>query len=183
MTCASSPPYIIWSRCALPVADNSLSEQTVTSGIQTQSIADMNAKYAIALILALQVSMSLCEVPAPDQELVDKVIDMRTTFLKRLVNFYGKMQSVAAPVIEKLGEGDNGKAVKEFFEGLQTKPELQAIAKVSGGIAEEITPLVDKARLSILGLYGHYARPYVGQFLSDQIDITKKFLDIFLPAE
>ncbi|XP_037129328.1 apolipoprotein A-II [Syngnathus acus] len=183
-TCALSvPPYIIWSRCELPVADNSLSEQTVTSGNQTQSIADMNTKYAIALILALQVSMSLCEVPAPDQELVDKYNTLKGVFYKRLINAYGKIQAAVAPLVEKMGESDQGAKAKEYLEDLQTKPELQAIIKVGSGIVEEVGPLVDKARTSVLGLYGHYLRPQIGEYLNDAINNIKVYLDKFLPAQ
>ncbi|XP_077432586.1 apolipoprotein A-II [Vanacampus margaritifer] len=177
------PPYIIWSRCELPVADDSLSEQTVTSGLQTQSIADMNTKYAIALILALQVSMSLCEIPAPDQELVDKYNALKGTFYKRLINAYARVQAAAAPMIEKFGESPQGTVAKDYIEDLQNNAELKAIVKVGSGLAEEVGPLVDKARQSVLGLYGQYLRPHVGNYLSDAIDHIKVHLDKFLPAE
>merc|ERR1712042_588 len=62
----------------------------------------MNGKYALALILALQVSMSLCEIAAPDQELVDKYEAMKATFFKRLLNAYNKVHTAAGPVMEKV---------------------------------------------------------------------------------
>ncbi|XP_061633524.1 apolipoprotein A-II [Phyllopteryx taeniolatus] len=183
MTCARSPPYIIWSRCELSVADNSLSEQTVTSGIQTQSIADMNAKYAIALILALQVSMSLCDIPEPEQELVDKYNNLKSTFYKRLLNAYGKVHEVAAPVIEKIGEGERGAAAKDLWEDLQSKPEVQAMVKVASALAREVGPLVDQGRAATLGMYAQYLRPHIGGYLDWCISNIKAHLDKFLPAE
>ncbi|XP_077455812.1 apolipoprotein A-II [Stigmatopora argus] len=136
----------------------------------------MNAKYVIALLLTLQVSMSLCDVPAPEQELVDKYNDLKTTFYKRLINAFGK-------IMEKVEEGKQSQATKDFLASVQNKPQLDAIRKVSSGIVQEITPIVDKTREGALGLYGHYLRPHIGQYLSDSIDEIKKFLDIFLPAQ
>ncbi|XP_061676450.1 apolipoprotein A-II [Syngnathoides biaculeatus] len=141
----------------------------------------MNAKYSIALILALQVSMSLCDIPEPDKDLVDKYKNMKTTFYQRLLTAYDKVHEVAAPVIEKLGEGPQGTAAKELLEDIKDKPELQAIVKVGSGLVQEIGPLVDKARNTALGIYGHYVRPTFGQFLSDIIDNIKIHLDKFLP--
>merc|ERR1712035_202261 len=114
--------------------DNSLAEKTVTSWICTSNTtADMNAKYALALILALQVSMSLCEVPAPSQELVDKYDEMKANFYKRILNAYNKLQTAVAPYVEKVGDTDRGQAAKDYVEDLQTKPEFQAIVKVATG--------------------------------------------------
>ncbi|XP_054639164.1 apolipoprotein A-II [Dunckerocampus dactyliophorus] len=137
----------------------------------------MHAKYAVALILALQVSMSLCDVPQPDQDLVEKYEAYRTTFYKRLLNAYGKLQAAVAPVIEKIGEDQH------LMEGMQSSPQVQALAKVARGMAEEISPLVEKARMATLGVYGHYLRPHIGQYLSDSIDQIKVYLDKFLPAQ
>merc|ERR1712002_172864 len=164
--------------------DNSLSEKTVTSWICTSSTtAVMNGKYALALILALQVSMSLCDVPAPEQELVDKYEAMKTVFYKRLLNAYGRIQAAAAPLVEKIGESPQGHATKDYIEDLQTKPEFQAAVKIATGVAHEAGPLVEKARQAGLGLYGHYLRPYIGQYLDDGINHIKVYLDQFMPAE
>ncbi|MFJ1143591.1 hypothetical protein ACIKK6_24190, partial [Bacillus thuringiensis] len=136
-----------------------------------------------ALILALQVSMSLCEIPPPSQELVDKYDTLKATFYSRLLNAYGKLQAVAVPLVEKAGQDQRVQVVKDFIEDLQTKPELQAIVKVASGVGEEAGPLVDKARSSVMGLYGNYVRPHIGNYLSDGIDHIKVYLDKFMPAE
>merc|ERR1712121_252275 len=127
----------------------------------------MNGTYALALILAPQVSMSLCEVPAPDQELVDKYEAMKATFYKRILNAYHKLQAAAVPAVEKIGEN----------------PHVQGAVKIITGVAQEAAPLVDKARTSALGAYGHYVRPHIGTYLNDGIEYIKTILDRVLPAE
>ncbi|XP_060936489.1 apolipoprotein A-II [Limanda limanda] len=143
----------------------------------------MNAKYVLALILALQVSTCLCEVPAPSQELVDKYDEMRSTFIKRLMHAYGKIQEVAAPLAAKISESERGQTAKTYVDDVQAKPAYQAVVKVAQGLAEEAAPLVDKARVSALGVYEEYMRPQVGQYMSDVIDHIKAYLDLVMPAE
>merc|ERR1712035_65994 len=147
--------------------DNSLAEKTVTSWICTSNTtADMNAKYALALILALQVSMSLCEVPPPSQELVDKYNTMKDGFYKRLLNTYGRVQAAVAPLAERFAQDELGQVAKDYIAFLQTKPQFQADVKVAAAIAQEAGPLADKARETVLGLYEHYLRDQIGTQLS-----------------
>lgn len=49
----------------------------------------------------------------------------------RLLNAYGKLQAAAAPLVEKVGEDEQGQAAKTYIEDLQTKPEFQAFVKVA----------------------------------------------------
>ncbi|KAM4600594.1 apolipoprotein A-II [Polymixia lowei] len=184
MTFACSPPYIILSSCEHRVTDNSLSEKTVTSWICTSNTtAEMNGKFALALILTLQVSMSLGEVADPDPELVAKYEAMKTVFYKRLLNAYARLQAAAEPIVAKLGEDGQGQAARDYMEGLQSKPQLQTAVKLATGLAQEAAPLVEKARMTGLGLYGTYLRPYIGAYLDDGINHAKVYLDKFMPAE
>jgi len=136
----------------------------------------------LALFLALQVSMSLCEVPEPSKDLVEKYEAMKGVFYKRLLNAYGKLQAAAAPLIENMDQ-TRGQAAKDYIEDLQTKPHFQAVVKVGAGLAQEAAPLVDKARMAGLGLYGEYLRPHIGTYLDEAINSIKVVLDKYLPAE
>uniref|UniRef100_A0A096MHB0 Apolipoprotein A-II n=1 Tax=Poecilia formosa TaxID=48698 RepID=A0A096MHB0_POEFO len=182
MTFVCSPPYIISSRCELWFTGNSPPEKTVTSWICTSSnhslflVSEMNTKLVLALVFALQVSMSLSQVPAPSQELVDKYESLKATFYRRLVNAYGKLQGT-------VGQTEQAQTTREFIESLRDKPELQAVAKVASGLGAEAAPVVDRARASLLGLYEQYLRPHVGNGLSEAIDQIKVYLDQYMPAE
>uniref|UniRef100_A0A3Q0SF01 Apolipoprotein A-II n=1 Tax=Amphilophus citrinellus TaxID=61819 RepID=A0A3Q0SF01_AMPCI len=143
----------------------------------------MNAKYIFALIFALQVSMSLCELPEPSPEMVELYNNHKATFMKRLMNFYNKVHAAATPVLESAGTSDFGQNAREFAENLQAKPEFQAFVKVASGIGQEAGPIVDRARNAALGVYEHYLRPHIGNTLSKGIDHAKIFLNEVLPAE
>lgn len=75
--------------------------------------------------------MSLCEVPTPSQDLVDKYNEMKATFYKRLLNAFGKLQTAAGPLVERVGQDEQGQAAKTYVENVQTKPEFQAFVKVA----------------------------------------------------
>lgn len=74
--------------------------------------------------------MSLCDIPAPSQELVEKYDTMRGTLYKRILNAFTKLQAAAGPIIEKVAEHEHGQTAKEYVEDLQTKPQFQAAVKV-----------------------------------------------------
>ncbi|KAM4567825.1 apolipoprotein A-II [Fundulus diaphanus] len=136
----------------------------------------MNTKFLLALVFALQVSVSLSDVAAPSQELVDKYEAMKATFYKRLLNAYGKVHGAVS-------QTDQAQMARDFIESLKDKPELQAVVKVASGLGTEAAPIVDRARSSLLGLYEQYLRPQVGDGLSRAIDQIKLFLDQVMPAE
>ncbi|XP_060906191.1 apolipoprotein A-II [Labrus mixtus] len=143
----------------------------------------MNVKYVVALILALQVSVSVCDVPEPSQELVDKYNQMRSTFMSRIMVLYNKVQEAAAPMVESAGQNDQTSLIKTFIEDMQEKPEAQALIKFLSGLTQEASPLVDKARLSLLGLYEKYLRPNHGDSLDSFINNhLKPFLDTVAPV-
>nr|XP_043889301.1 apolipoprotein A-II [Solea senegalensis] len=143
----------------------------------------MNAKYIMALVLALQVSMSLCEAPTPSDELANKYQELKTKFFSRFINAYNKMQEAAAPLVEKVEGNEHGQAVKTYLEDLQASPRLQAFVKIAKGLGQEAVPLVDTARASALGAYEQNLRPHVGPYLNDFINYIKGYLDILMPAE
>ncbi|KAM7421213.1 hypothetical protein PAMA_015390 [Pampus argenteus] len=127
--------------------------------------------------------MSLCSVPPPDAELVQKYEQMRTTFYSRLLAAYSKFQEAAAPYLEKIGEHEHGQTTKHFVEEVMAKPEFQAFAKVAAGAGQEVGRVADTARTAALGAYAQYARPHIGTYLSDAIDSIKVYLDKYLPAQ
>ncbi|CAL8247521.1 unnamed protein product [Lota lota] len=141
----------------------------------------MNGKFALALILSLQVSLSLCEVPTPSQELVDKYEGMKSIFYRRVLNGIARAQQALGPMIQDMG--DSEQVAKAYVEGMHTNPKFQTAVKIASGLAQEASPLVDKARLAALGTYEQYLRPYIGTFLDDNITRAKFYLDKVLPAE
>uniref|UniRef100_I3KGV0 Apolipoprotein A-II n=2 Tax=Oreochromis niloticus TaxID=8128 RepID=I3KGV0_ORENI len=146
-------------------------------------LSEMNAKYIFALILVLQVSMSLCTVVEPSPEMVDLYNTHKATFMKRLMNFYNKVHAAATPVLEGIRDNEHAQDAREFAENLQSKPEFQTFMKVATAIRQEAGPLVDRARTAALGVYEHYLRPHIGITLGRGIDHAKSFLDEVLPAE
>lgn len=77
--------------------------------------------------------MSLCEVPQPDQELVEKYDELKTMFFMRLLTAFGKIQEAAAPYMKNVHHfhSEHGQATKDFVEDVMSKPEFQAVAKVA----------------------------------------------------
>lgn len=54
---------------------------------------------------------------------------------------------------------------------------------VTSGVAEELQPAVERARMAALGAYGEYLRPYIGMYLDNAINNIKPVLDVYLPSE
>ncbi|KAL6489369.1 hypothetical protein MHYP_G00031100 [Metynnis hypsauchen] len=137
-------------------------------------------KLALALIVALQVSVCLCTVPQPSQELVDKYTGLKETFLKRIVHFYENLHETVGTLAE--GTITGGKA-KELAEHVKSDHRAKAVSQLIAGLAEDVEPLLEKARLSGLGLYEEYLRPHIGDQLDHFITSVKPVLDTILPAE
>ncbi len=137
-------------------------------------------KLALALILALQVSLCLCEVPDPPQELVEKYDGYRTTFLKRVTNAYEFLHTF----FEKLLEGTiTGSKLKEISDASKGNERLQTFSKLVHAVFVEMQPGIEKARLKALGAYSEFLRPYIGTYLDTAINNAKPILDTFMPAE
>ncbi|MCE7038711.1 hypothetical protein [Bacillus cereus] len=139
-------------------------------------------KLTFALILALQVSVCVWaqDWPEPDKELVEKYEGLKAVFFKRLINAWEKAKEAIQPTLE--GSPTGGQA-KEILEELQKRPRVQSAMKIIGGLASDLEPIVDKARLALLGAYGHYLRPYVGEHLDKVITNIKPVLDTVLPHD
>ncbi|XP_035799099.1 apolipoprotein A-II [Amphiprion ocellaris] len=140
----------------------------------------MNAKYVFALILALQVSTSLCEIRDPSQELVDKYNEMKNTFKQRLINAYNKAKGVVETQVDGT---EGGAAAKARVEELKNSEEFKALLEVLNNMYTEVSPSVDKARTAVLGAYEEHARPHIGEYLNNFIDVAKAYLDKVMPAQ
>ncbi|KAI4884673.1 hypothetical protein NFI96_034281 [Prochilodus magdalenae] len=128
----------------------------------------------------MPMSVCLCEVKEPSKELVDKYGDLKATFIKRLVNLYEK----AHETLGTLAEGTiTGEKAKEIVEHVRTDHRAQTAGKLIAGLAEELEPLVEKARLATLGTYEEHLRPHVGEYLDHLISSIKPVLDTWMPAE
>ncbi len=75
--------------------------------------------------------MSLCDIPPPSDELVEKYEGMMSVFFKRLINAASKLHAAAAPYLEEAIDRENSQKAIAFMEELLTKPEIKAIAKVA----------------------------------------------------
>ncbi|XP_056123610.1 apolipoprotein A-II [Rhinichthys klamathensis goyatoka] len=137
-------------------------------------------KLTFALILALQVSVCVWaqQWPEPDKELVEKYEGLKAVFFKRIVTAWEKVKDSAQPMLESSPSG--GRA-QEIYDELKKSPRMESAVKIISGLVSEMEPVVDKARLALLGAYGHYLRPYVGEHLDKAITSIKPVLDTVLP--
>ncbi|KAK7147442.1 hypothetical protein R3I94_010077 [Phoxinus phoxinus] len=137
-------------------------------------------KLTFALILALQVSVCVWaqQWPEPDKELVEKYEGLKAVFFKRIVTAWEKVKDSAQPMLE--GTPTGGRA-QEIYGEIKQSPRVESTIKIISGLASELEPVVDKARLALLGAYGHYLRPYIGEHLDKAITSIKPVLDTVLP--
>ncbi|XP_055067722.1 apolipoprotein A-II [Misgurnus anguillicaudatus] len=135
-------------------------------------------KLTLALLLALQVSVCVWAepIPEPSRELVEKYEGLKAVFYKRIINAYSKFAAAIEPM---LADSD----AKEVVDELKKRPRVESAVKIISGLATELEPVVEKARLAVLGAYAHYLRPYIGESLDEAINNIKPVLDTVLPAE
>ncbi|KAM8847109.1 uncharacterized protein ACB058_013219 [Synchiropus picturatus] len=136
----------------------------------------MNAKLAVALILTLQVSLSLCEVPPPSPELVLKYNDLKATFFRRLSNLI--QRAPHSPVAQT----DEGQKAINLAKSAAQDPKAMAVAKVATALAEEMEPHMEVARNKALGVYEAYIRPVAKDHMEEFIKNMKAMLDRVMPA-
>ncbi|CAL8289966.1 unnamed protein product [Merluccius merluccius] len=127
------------------------------------------------------VSMSLCQVPPPSDELVKKYEDMKSTFYSRLIRGFETARAKLAPMVQQMGTDQQ--EVKEYLEAVQVHPKFQGAIKIASGLAQEASPMLEKARLAALGHYEYYLRPSIGAYLDESITQIKSVLNKFLPAQ
>ncbi|KAA0703238.1 hypothetical protein E1301_Tti006965 [Triplophysa tibetana] len=139
-------------------------------------------KLTLALILALQVSVCVWAepIPAPDKELVEKYEGLKAVFFKRLVNAYSKFIAAVVPMMDS---SPTGQLAKETVEELRKRPRVESAIKILSGLGSELQPIVDNARMSLLGAYGYYLRPYIGETLDKAINNIKPVLNTIMPVE
>nr|BAB40966.1 14kDa apolipoprotein [Anguilla japonica]BAH58379.1 apolipoprotein A-II [Anguilla japonica] len=140
----------------------------------------MSGKLVVAVILALQVTASLCELPQPSKELVDKYTDLKESVYKLLAYAGIKAKEALEPLAQHIPQSQ---AAKDYVEELQGKPHVQSVVKVATGVAGELVPLVDKVRMAGLGLYETYARPWLGTYLDQGVTAIKEYVNTVVPAE
>ena len=73
------------------------------------------------------VTVSLGEIPKPDQELLDKYTALKDSFYKRLSIYFNKAKVALEPLAEQIPHNEEA---KEYVENLQAKPQVQAAVKV-----------------------------------------------------
>lgn len=81
--------------------------------------------------LFLSVSVGLCEIPEPSQELVDKYNGLKAVFYRRLLNAYNRFQNNAAPLLERLSQSDQAQAATAFTGNSEVQRGYKAAAKIA----------------------------------------------------
>lgn len=78
----------------------------------------------------IPVSVSLCEIPNPSQELQQKYDDLKAKFMLRMVNFVNEVRAAAGPMVEKLTEGEDTDLFKGYVSSLLNMPQVQIASKL-----------------------------------------------------
>ncbi|XP_068616575.1 apolipoprotein A-II [Brachionichthys hirsutus] len=140
----------------------------------------MNTKYAVALLLVMQVSVSLCDVPKPSPELLAKYEDLKTRITNRINSGFMTIKTNAEPVLGVVMTPEDVENVKESVASL---PKAQQVSRTYDAVETEIKNLAAKFRNILLGIYQEYLRPKVGEDLSTAIDRLRTLVEIVDPPQ
>ncbi|KAM8847160.1 uncharacterized protein ACB058_013261 [Synchiropus picturatus] len=141
----------------------------------------MNAKLVLALILTLQVSASLCDIPEPSPELVQKYNELSLTFSRRLENLFHKVAN--SPAVNSAFTDEEFKEILNYLSSFGKRKDIQAVARVAQALAVETMPQVKNVRNGALGVYGKYIRPVAKTHVEEFISVMKVILDKIMPAD
>ncbi|KAL4593428.1 14 kDa apolipoprotein-like, partial [Arapaima gigas] len=87
----------------------------------------MSVKLAVVLLIALQASLCLCQLPEPEQELQDKYKNLKASAEKRISVAIGKFKELIHPLVE---DSVVTQSAKERVEELQENPHFQSFVKI-----------------------------------------------------
>ncbi|XP_068180200.1 apolipoprotein A-II [Antennarius striatus] len=139
----------------------------------------MNAKYAVALLLVFQVSMSLCDVPTPSTELLEKYERIRDDIMKKLMSGLRLLENKTAPVVEMMTSDSD---VQTLTSSVGDLPEVKKFTQTYNAVKTEIKKFAAKVRNVALSIYERRFRPTIGEQFSNGIDKAKEFVDaLYVP--
>lgn len=73
------------------------------------------------------VSLSLCEIPTPSRELIEKYDGLKANFYRRILTALSKAQEALAPIVEQ----ENQEAARGYAQTLHNNPKFQGVVKIA----------------------------------------------------